>query len=189
MEVFALILFFSIVVLFVIYDKKTKNIRNENGESILPLDLMERDLINFKNTNETLISAENLIKTNITKAKKNLQIKASKSHLTGCVWLLIDETKDLLYTFKDNNELIITDRISVQKGSYEIIVDNNTILITQNGNTENFELIVESQHFLFLKKFFSNDIVAFANYTKYKDLVKAEVKKQAKQEYQKLLNE
>ena len=102
---------------------------------------------------------------------------------------MIDEDKELLYTFQHNDEIIFTDKVSVTKGTYEIIVDNNTILITRNGITENFELIVESQHFLFLKKFFSDDIMMFANYTKYKDFLKEEVKKQAKEEYRKLMND
>ncbi|MCZ2083158.1 MAG: hypothetical protein LC112_02710 [Flavobacteriales bacterium] len=189
MEDFLLILVITLFVVSIIYIRKSKGLKNKHGGDVLPVDLLKRDINDFRNTNDTFINAENLLKTNITKAKKSIQKRTSKAHLTGCVWLLIDEDKELLYTFQDNDEIIFTDKVSVTKGTYEIIVDNNTILITRNGITENFELIVESQHFLFLKKFFSDDIMIFANYTKYKDFLKEEVKKQAKEEYRKLMND
>ncbi len=188
MEDLLLILVLTIFVLAIIYIVKSKGLKNKDGGDVLPVDLLKRDVNVFRNTNDTFVNAENLIKTNITKAKKSIQKRTSKAHLTGCVWLLVDEEKELLYTFQDNDEIIFTDKNSVVKGSYEIIVDNNTILITKNGITENFELIVDSQHFLFLKKFFSDDILIFANYTKYKDALKEEVKRQGKEEYRKLVN-
>ena len=130
----------------------------------------------FKNT-------QNLVGSNLVKAKKFAERTISKSYLTGCSWLLINDNEDenILYTFRDNYDLLITTNGIVEKLNYEIIIDNNSILITKNNITTHYDIVNIQNDFLFLKMLTSDKILIFANQTKYKDYLKSQLKELAKQ--------
>jgi len=125
---------------------------------------------------KTVKSASDYVNVNLKKAIKNSQITISKSYLTSCSWILInEENQDIFYTFRSNEELLITVNGIVEKAQYELIVDNDTILITQKGITEHFFIYREKDDFLFLRRLSSNKVLYFANQTKYKDELKSKL--------------
>lgn len=129
-----------------------------------------------------LKDSERLISSNLSKAKKLTQKSISKSYLIGCTWILLnnEDNEDILYTFRSNDELLITINGIVERCQYELIVDNNSILITKNSVTELYNIINDHNEFLFLNRVSSQKILAFANYTKYKDELKSNIKLKAK---------
>lgn len=128
--------------------------------------------------------ASDFVNVNVKKAIKNSQMAISKSYLTGCSWILVNEEyQNVLYTFRSNEELLITVNGIVEKGEYELIVDNDTILITRKGITEHFFIYKEKDDFLFLRKLSSDEVLFFANQTKYKDEIKSQLLKLVKEYY------
>lgn len=140
--------------------------------------------IEFKGNaiDKAMKNSEDLLSSNINKIKKVAQKNISKSYLTGCSWLLVNnEEQDILYTFRTNEELLITNNGIVEKAEYELIIDNNSILITKNGIIEHYNIVNIEDDFLFINKISSNAIMIFANQTKFKDLLKSEINKLAKE--------
>ena len=114
------------------------------------------------------------VNSNITKLKKFAQRNVSKSYLTGCSWFLTAGTTDsILYTFRNNGDLLITTNGIVKKLEYEIFVDNNSILITKDGVMEHYTIVLVRDDFLFLNRLSSAKILTFANHTKFKDELKS----------------
>ncbi|MBD3584056.1 hypothetical protein [Flavobacterium selenitireducens] len=133
-----------------------------------------------------LKNSEEFLSANINKAKKFAQKTVTKSYLTGCTWMLINNTdeKNILFTFRLNNELLITIDGIVEKGNYELIVDNNSILLTRGNITEHYNIVNVQDDFIFLNKMSSQKVLAFANQTKFKDEIKFMINQKAKQYYQ-----
>lgn len=146
----------------------------------------EKHGITRQNSTQTVVeSSSAFINSNFEKAKKYTQKKISKSYLTGCTWILASDTSNIQYTFRDNNELLISNGGIVEKKTYEIIVDNNSILISDDSKTELMNIVLVQNDFLFLNKVSDNKILRFANQTKFKDKVKSEFIKLANElEYQ-----
>ena len=133
-------------------------------------------------------NSEELLSSNITKIKKVAQKTISKSYLIGCSWLLVNnenESENIIYTFRNNNELLVTKNGIVERFNFELIVDNNSILITKNSIIEHYDIVNIQGDFLFLNKLSSDNIMIFANQTKFKDYLKSELKKQARTVYSK----
>lgn len=127
-----------------------------------------------------------LVVVNMNKVVKNSQKSISRFYLTGCTWILVNEkSNSILYTFRTNGELLITINGIVEKHQYELIVDNNTILITKNGIIEHYNIFNDRDHFLFLNKLSVNQILLFANQTKYKDELKSTLRRIAEDAYYK----
>lgn len=116
-----------------------------------------------------------LLESQLTKLKKSSGRSITKSYLTGCSWLMVnnDDQSQILYTFRNNNELIITNNGDVDIANYELIVDNNSILIKFSSKTEHHTIVNVKDDFLFLNKFSTDKTLVFANYTKYKDELKS----------------
>src|SRR5690554_4643879 len=127
------------------------------------------------NTTQTIVeSSSSFINSNLVKAKKYTQKSISKSYLTGCTWALASETDNIQYIFRNNNNLLISKNGLVDKRTYELIIDNNSILISDNEKTELYNIVLVQNDFLFLNKVSENKILRFANQTKFKDSLKAE---------------
>src|SRR5690606_7929199 len=115
---------------------------------------------------------------------KKSQMVISKSYLTGCSWILVNEEyQNVLYTFRSNEELLITVNGIVEKADYELIVDSDTILITRKDITEHFFIYKEKDDFLFLRRLSSDEVLFFSNKTKYKDELKSQLLKILKEHY------
>ena len=110
----------------------------------------------------TTEQSASLVNTSISKAKKSVEKSLSKSYLTSCSWLLNNDLgNNILYTFLNNNELLITTNGSVKKGSYQLIVDNNSILITIDGLILHYNIVNIKNDFLYLNKIASNEVLVF----------------------------
>jgi len=134
--------------------------------------------------NETAGSTSELVSNSFNKAKKSIEKSVSKSYLTGCSWIVTNEVNtNLLYTFRNNNELLITTNGNVKRAHYELIIDNNSILITKDNITEHYNIVIVKNDFLFLNKVSSNTILFLANQTKFKDEIKSALNERAKQIY------
>lgn len=116
-----------------------------------------------------------LLESQLTKLKKSSERSITKSYLTGCSWLMINngDQSQVLYTFRNNNQLIITTNGDVELVNYELIVDNNSILIKFSSKTEHHTIVNVKDDYLFLNKFSTDKTLIFANYTKYKDELKS----------------
>lgn len=141
-----------------------------------------------KNSNtsvgRTIRNSESIIETNYGKVKKYTQRNISKSYLTGCTWILTNSEENVMYTFRNNKELLITINGIVEKVEYELIVDNNSILITKGGVIEHYSIVNVYSDFLFIHRISNNSFLTFANYTKFKDEVKATVNEEANKLYE-----
>ena len=141
-----------------------------------------------KNSNtsigKTIRDSESMIETNYGKIKKYAQKSISKNYLTGCTWMLTNSEENVLYTFRNNGELLITRNGIVLKAEYELIVDNNSILITKDGVTEHYSIINVYNDFLFIHKISTDSILTFANYTKFKDETKSALNNKANDLYE-----
>lgn len=127
-------------------------------------------------------NSESMVNSQYNKVKKYAQRNISKSYLTGCTWILSNEiSENILYTFRSNGQLLITTNGIVEKADYELIIDNNSILITKNKITEHYSILNIYDNFLFLNKISTDSILVFANQTKYKDEIKSIINEQARE--------
>jgi hypothetical protein len=123
---------------------------------------------------------QDFIQLNLKKAKKFAQKSISKSYLTGCTWIMLTENESditFFYTFRNNDQLLITKNGNVEKAKYEIIVDNNSLLIEKKDIIEHFNIVNFQDDYLILNKLSTEEYLIFANQTKYKDAVKENVLK------------
>lgn len=154
-------------------------------------DSKKRTLQNFKTTDldkfdKTVLETSNktaeFLKLNTNKAMKFAEKKISTSYLTNCTWQLMNEREEnILYIFRNNNELLISNNGIIERAIFEYIVDNNSILITQNAITELYFIVLVKDDFLFLNKTSTNKLLYFANQTKFKDWLKSEILKRVEQ--------
>lgn len=122
------------------------------------------------------------VKMNYVKLKKNAERSISQSYFTGCTWILASEQfSNVLFTFRNNGELLVTTNGRVQRCTYELIVDNNSLLITMDGETEHYTISQVYNDYLFLTKLSSDTIMVFANHTKFKDELKSAIYSRAKE--------
>lgn len=135
-----------------------------------------------QNTTQTVVeSSSAFINSNLNKAKKYTQKKISKSYLTSCTWILASELENIQYIFRENGQLLISKNGLIEKKNYELIVDNNSLLISDDSKTELHNIILVQNDFLFLNKISEDKILRFANQTKFKDLVMEEFVKLAEE--------
>lgn len=161
-QVFILILIF-VIIKYLFFNKKKK-------ETVK------------KNFNEAVQTSKNVIENNINKAKKIAEQTVIKSYITNYNWLLVNDNSDnIIYTFRDNGELLITKNGFVERASFELIVDNNSILITKNNTIEHYNIVNQKNDFLILQLLSTENTLIFANQTKYKDYLKSQLKELAKE--------
>lgn len=133
-----------------------------------------------------VMNSGNFMDSNITKIKKVAEKSVSKSYLTNCSWILVNGAQpnlNIIYTFRNNDELLLTTNGIVQRYLFELIIDNNSILITKNNIIEHYNIVNVEGDFLFLNWLGGNEILVFANQTKFKDHVKSELRQLAKVYY------
>ncbi len=114
-------------------------------------------------------SIDDFLEINFLKAKKNIEKQISKTYLTGYLWVLLNNSDDfVLYTFKGNGELMITKNGEVKIASYDLLSDNQSIII-KGDKIEHFEISFAKNNLLLLLKLGTNDSLFFGNYTKFKN--------------------
>lgn len=172
--------------------KKAKLLQQErqrlaNIEAIKEAEREKKILIK-KQRQEQLNQAGNLISKKITDAftttsklisdgthkfRKGIDQRINKHYLTSFSWVMVTSSKDhVLFTFKDNDELIITKNGNVEKGSYEMLGQNQGILITRDENTKHFNFVNLNNDYFFLNKVSTFDVYALVNHKKFADKYK-----------------
>lgn len=135
-----------------------------------------------KEVNQVSRNTGEYVKMNYDKLKKSAEMSISQSYLTGCSWILASEQfSNVLFTFRSNGELLVTTNGRVERCSYELIVDNNSLLITRDVETEHYMISQVYNDYLFLNKLSSDTIMVFANHTKFKDELKSAIYSRAKE--------
>jgi hypothetical protein len=133
---------------------------------------------NFDNVVRT---SREVVENNLIKVKKNAEQSISKSYMANYNWLLVNESFDnVIYTFRSNDELLITTNGIVERCNYELIVDNNSILITSNNITKHYNIVNKQNDFLIIQLLATDNFLIFANQTKYKDYLKSQLKEMVK---------
>ncbi|SCZ02376.1 hypothetical protein SAMN02927903_03405 [Flavobacterium caeni] len=130
-----------------------------------------------------VLDSEQLISTNVTKAKKFAEKKISQSYLTSCNWIRQNSNNET-YTFRSNGELLVSKNGIVERKKYELIIDNNSIIISNNSISEMYNIVLVKDDFLHLHRISTNEILVFMNQTKIKD----EVKYQAEKNYNQFIS-
>lgn len=126
-----------------------------------------------------------VVEENYGKIKKYAERKSGKYVLTNISWLLLDETNDteVIYIFKNDCTLIISENGRVTRSEYEFVVDSDSLVIQytkENGILYNCYLIDDK--FLVLKQSSETKYWVFGNKTRFKDHLKANISKIFKEE-------
>ena len=161
--------------------------KGQNKFGADPLNRVKEEKDSVEKLNTSINNFSNFSKEYLSKKyqrfEKNAEIQNSLANIKGANWTLIDEEEtDVTYIFRDNEQLLISNDGVVTKAKYEFIIDNNSLLITQNNVTEIFNIVLLKDDLFFISKFSSNIILHFANKTKFKDFVKKTL-------YKEILNE
>lgn len=135
-----------------------------------PLSELSKEQQKFVKIGENVVDT---FQTGYSKVKKNAEKKISTTYLIGNNWYLqTNENDDIIYTFRRNKELLITTNGIVKKKNYEFIVDNNSIIISDDINSEMFFIENLKDNCLFLFKISNKETLVFSNQTKFKDALK-----------------
>lgn len=114
-------------------------------------------------------SRTNNLDVGLLKIQQSYSKAVTKNFLTGGNWLQENTSESIFYTFRGNDELLITVNGIVKKAKYEFIIDNNSIIISQNGISKMFVLENSKDDYLYLKDLNKNEVLTFVNQTKVKN--------------------
>ena len=126
-----------------------------------------------------------VIETNYSKIKKYAERKSSKNTLSNISWLLLDEASEneIIYIFKSDNSLIISENGHIRRFEYEFIVDSDNLIIKYDDKKEIlYNSLLLSDRYLILEQSSKNEYQVFANRTKFKDIIKDNILKIFKRE-------
>ena len=127
---------------------------------------------NSKNVNST----KEFINTEMDNVKRSISKKFNEQKLTGCTWMVVNDLDDdTLYTFRAKNQLIITTNGNVKWAKYELIVENDSIIISKDELDEHFNMQIIDDEFLFLNKVSTKDWLLLANKSKFVGESKSEI--------------
>lgn len=136
--------------------------------------------------NKKFLKAENNLKDTVQigydRIKKAAQKKVTEQYLFGGNWLLDNESLNLIFTFRNGGELLITEDGIVKKGQFEFIVDNNSIIITADGISKMFHIENIKNNVFILKDLSDNNLLIFYNQTKIKDSFVKEARREEMRE-------
>jgi len=135
-----------------------------------------KDSIPVNKFDKMVLDSEQVISTNITKAKKFAEKKISQSYLTSCNWIRQNSNNET-YTFRSNGELLVSKNGIVDRKKYELIIDNNSLIISENAVSELYNIVLVKDDFLHLHRISTNEILIFMNQTKIKDELKYQTEK------------
>lgn len=158
MELFVIV----VIIIFFYYQFKVKPKR--------------KDSIPVNKFDKMVLDSEQIISTNITKAKKFAEKRISQSYLTNCNWIKQNSYNET-YTFRNNGELLVSKNGIIERKRYELIIDNNSIIISANDVSELYNIVLVKDDFLHLHRISTNEILIFTNQTKIKDEIKHQTEK------------
>lgn len=145
-----------------------------------------------KNINNPIGSVMDYMNASVSSVQHHLSKKANDignknnilltiNNLTNYNWTLLNNTayQEITYIFRKNGELLVSKDGNIERCQYEFIIDNNSILITDKDKTEIYNVLVLQDDFFMLNKYSSEEILYFANKTKFQNFVKEEILRQA----------
>ncbi|MBD3864695.1 hypothetical protein [Olleya marilimosa] len=127
------------------------------------------------------------IEKNYTKIKKYTEREVSKKNLSNFSWLLLDESDEteVIYIFKNDDSLIISENGFAKRYEYEFVVDSDNLIIKDDKeNRILYNCLLIEEKYLILNQSSKSDFMVFANRTKFKDYLKASITKLFKEESQ-----
>jgi len=121
-----------------------------------------------------------IIESNFSKIKKYAERKSSKNTLSSISWLLLNDSdeNEVIYIFKNDNSLIVSENGYIKRHDYEFIVDSDSLIIQydkENGIL--YDSFLLRDRYLILKQSSKSSYKVFANKTKFKDLLKVSISK------------
>ena len=126
-----------------------------------------------------------ILEDNYEKFLRLAKRKISTSAISNISWLRINGAEEIeeIYIFKGNGSLMVSRNDSVQKCQYEYIVDSDSLIIEyEDDKAILFQSALIDKRFLILRKSSSNEFLAFANSTIFKDQLKRQIQRQFKNE-------
>lgn len=115
-----------------------------------------------KKARETEKNPNDSFENAISKAKSKSDQSIRVFDLTKKTWLLRSNMpSQVLYTFKENNQLFITTDGIVEKCSYEYLTNQNNLLIHKSGITEFYKVLKVRNELLELYKIFTKETLSF----------------------------
>ena len=148
----------GVFILIILWPNKNSKKQNEISKSV----------IDKRKSNYQSSPSDNFLEMNLSKIQKSIKKQINKSYLTGVSWILLNSEDNLvLYTFKNSGELMITNEGDVRIASYDMLNDNQSIII-RDISIEHFEIKLAKDNLLLLSKFGKSDnVLLFGNYTKF----------------------
>ena len=130
----------------------------------------------FSSNSKNVNSTKGFINTEMENVKRSISKKFNEQKLTGCTWMVVNDLDDdTLYTFRAKNQLIITTNGNVKRAKYELIVENDSIIISKDELDEQFNMEIINDEFLFLNKVSTKDWLLLANQSKFVGESKREI--------------
>lgn len=127
-----------------------------------------------------------LISKNFNQLKKSTEIKLAKTFLIGANWILLSDNQndEIIYIFRSNNDLVISNNGFVEIQRYDFITNNNTLLITnKEKTTELYDIVNFKDDLLIIKRKSNNSYLFFINTTKVKEYINKELLNNLKNRY------
>ena len=175
MEILFIFLLIGIFLYFLLKKTQKKNPENEFGKKTVQF---IEDSVNYTNHN-------------LIKIKKNIEKSTTLNYISNTTWFLTNSNNNLeiLYNFLNDGTLLISENGIVQRYKFELIVDNNSLLITKNDIKELYDIINTENNFLYLHKISTRENLNFINKTKIKDKIKEFIEIENQEQNKNLRNE
>lgn len=173
-----ILIILCIAVLYAIYtlfkDKTSANdnINNSNRSSSINRFESKPDIIDTTGMAIKMASksASKFINDSTNKYKKNLATSIKKHYLTSFAWVWITpEKKDIQAIFRENNELLLTREGNVVKWHYDLISQDNSIILSSNDKTIHYNISIVNNDYFFMNRVGTTQVFVFANQNKYQD--------------------
>lgn len=92
-------------------------------------------------------------------------------------WILLDDSEQkVLYLFKKNNEFFLSTDGNLKKGRWQLVVDQESLIIELTDLSELYNIFILENNFLIIQKDGTNLYNILANYTKFKTITKRNIK-------------
>ena len=127
-----------------------------------------------------------MISKNFNQLKKSTEIKLAKTFLIGANWILLSDNQndEIIYIFRSNNDLVVSNNGFVEIQRYDFITNNNTLLITnKEKTTELYDIVNFKDDLLIIKRKSNNSYLFFINTTKVKEYINKELLNNLKNRY------
>ena len=137
----------------------------------------EKSTINLETSSEALKNySKDIVNEKFKQFEKKIELQNSILNIKGIDWILLnDSEKEIIYIFRENGELIISENGNIEKQNFEFVNDNNSLIITIDNKSEIFDIIHLKDGLFFIRKFSSKNALKFVNKKEMKNFSKQEL--------------